>query len=65
LKFLNEFDFNIKHIKGKENKVMNALNRRVHEIHDATIRKYCIYLKRKKLERVALDQHYAQVIEGL
>ena len=30
LEFLSEYDFDIKHIKGKENKVANALNRRVH-----------------------------------
>ena len=29
-RFLCEFDFEIKHIKGKENKVVYALNRKVH-----------------------------------
>ena len=29
LDFLCEFDFEIKHIKGKENKVADALNRKV------------------------------------
>jgi hypothetical protein len=31
LEFLCEYDFDIKHIKGKENKVVDALSRRVHE----------------------------------
>ena len=31
--FLCEFDFEIKHIKGKENNVVDALNRKVHEWH--------------------------------
>jgi hypothetical protein len=37
LKFLNRYNFDIKHVKGKDNKVVDALNRRVHEIHVATI----------------------------
>ena len=35
LEFLCEFDFEIKHIKGKENKVVDALNRKVQEMHVA------------------------------
>ena len=30
LEFLREYDFDIKHIKGKENKVVDALRRNVH-----------------------------------
>jgi hypothetical protein len=30
---ISEFDFEIKHIKGKENKVENALNRSVQTVH--------------------------------
>ena len=37
LEFLCEFDFEIKHIKGKENKVVDALNRKVHEMHVASL----------------------------
>jgi hypothetical protein len=37
LEFLGEYDFYIKNIKGKENKVANALNRRVHEMYDTAI----------------------------
>jgi hypothetical protein len=37
LEFLSEYDFDIKHIKGKENKVVDALNRRVHEMHVAPL----------------------------
>ena len=35
--FLCEFDFEIKHIKGKENKVVDAHNRKVHEMHVASL----------------------------
>ena len=37
LEFLCEFDFEIKHIKGKENKVADALSRKVHEMHVASL----------------------------
>jgi hypothetical protein len=37
LEFLSEYDFDIKHIKGKENKVAHALSRRVHEMHATMI----------------------------
>jgi hypothetical protein len=37
LKFLSEYDFDIKHIKGKENKVVDALSRRVHLMHATAI----------------------------
>jgi hypothetical protein len=33
LEFLSEYDFEIKHIKGKENQVVDALNRRAYELH--------------------------------
>jgi hypothetical protein len=33
LEFLREHDFEINHIKGKANKVVDALSRRVHEMH--------------------------------
>jgi hypothetical protein len=50
LEFLNEYNFDIKHIKGKENKVVDVLNRRVHEIHATTIIMYKYDLKDKILE---------------
>jgi hypothetical protein len=45
LEFLSEYDFEIKHIKGKENKVVDALSRRDHEVHIAVISMYKTYLK--------------------
>ena len=38
--FLNEYVFDINHIKGKENKVADALSKRVNEMHATTIRMY-------------------------
>jgi hypothetical protein len=40
LEFLSEYDFDIKHIRGKENKVVDALNRRMHEMHATSISMY-------------------------
>ena len=36
LAFLSEFDFEVRHIKGKENKVVDALSRRTHGISEIT-----------------------------
>jgi hypothetical protein len=40
LEFLNEYDFDIKNIKGKENKVVDAHRIRVDEFHATTISMY-------------------------
>ena len=37
LKFLCEFDFEIKHFKGKKNKVVDALSKREHTMHATPI----------------------------
>jgi hypothetical protein len=55
LEFLNEYDFDINHIKGRENKVVDALNRRVHELHATTISMYQSDLKYIILEAAKLD----------
>ena len=37
LVFLSEFDFKVRHIKGKENKVAYALSRRIHGLFEINI----------------------------
>jgi len=37
LEFLSEYEFDINHIKGKENKVVDAVIKRVHEFHATTM----------------------------
>jgi len=39
LAFLREFDFEVRHIKEKENKVVDALSRRTNEIYEIIISK--------------------------
>jgi hypothetical protein len=45
LEVICEYEFDIKHIKGKENKVVDALRRRVHELHATTISMYQMDIK--------------------
>jgi hypothetical protein len=65
LEFLSEYDFDIKHIKGKENRVVDALNRRVHELHATTISMYQSYLKDRIIEAAKLDLQYKELVEKL
>jgi hypothetical protein len=55
LEFLYEYEFDIKHIKGKENKVDDALSRRVHELHATTISMCQTDLKRRIYEVANVD----------
>jgi hypothetical protein len=65
LEFLSEYNFDIKHIKGKENKVADALNIRVHELHVATISMYQSDLKDKILEAAKSDLQYKELVAKL
>jgi hypothetical protein len=55
LELLCEYDFDIKHIKGKENKVVDALSRRVHELHAIAISMYQNDLERRIFEAAKDD----------
>ena len=65
LEFLSEYDFDIKHIKGKENKVVDALSKRVHELHATTISMYQNDIKRKILEVANADLQYRELVAML
>jgi hypothetical protein len=58
LEFLSEYDFEIKHIKGKENQVDDALNRREHEMYIAAIIMHNTYFKYKIIAITNSNQHY-------
>jgi hypothetical protein len=65
LGFLYEYDFDINHIKGKENKVVDALNKRVHELHATTISMYQTDLKDIILEVAKEDTQYMEMVTKL
>jgi hypothetical protein len=65
LEFLSEYDFEIKHIKGKEKQVANALSRRTHEMHVATISMYMTDLKGKIIATRNSGQRYLEIKETL
>jgi hypothetical protein len=65
LEFLYEYDFDIKHIKGKENKVADALNKRVHELHATTIIMYQIDIKSRILEAANAYLQYKDLVAKL
>jgi hypothetical protein len=65
LEFLCEYDFDIKHIKGKENKVVDALSRRVHELDSTTISMYQSDLKEIFVEAAKSDLQYMELVTKL
>jgi hypothetical protein len=65
LEFLCEYDFHIKHIKGKENKVVDALNRILHELHATTINMYQTDLKGKIYEAGKVNLQYMELVTKL
>jgi hypothetical protein len=65
LEFLSEYDFDIKHIKGKENKVVDEHSRRVHLMHATVVSTHQSDLKSRILDGLVTDQHYLQVKKNL
>ena len=63
LSFLSEYDFEIKHIKGKENKVVDALSRNAITSFLAAISSYKIELEDKLEEGIKLDTKYQSLKE--
>ena len=65
MELLCEYEFGIKHIKGKENKVVDALSRKIHVMHVENINTSTSDLKDKIIESSVTDELYQQVKEGL
>ena len=65
LEFLCEFDFEIKHIKGKENKVANALSRKVQEMHVESLSIFQSVLRQLIVNHTAEDELYVEVKDKL
>ena len=58
---LSEFDFEIKYIKGKENRVANALSRRVEINHIKIMSSYGIDLQDQILQVEQHDDKYREL----
>ena len=65
LEFLCEFDFEIKHIKGKENKVADAFSWKVQEMHVASLSICQSDLRQQIANHIAEDELYEQVKDKL
>ena len=65
LEFLFEFDFEIKNIKGKENKVADALSKKVQEMHVESIGVCQLELRQQIVNHVSEDELYVQVKDKL
>ena len=65
MEFLCEFYFEIKHIKGKEKKVVDAISRKVYEMHVASLNVCQSDLRQQILNHAAKDEMYVQVKDKL
>ena len=65
MEYLCEFDFKINHIKGKENKVANALSRKVQEMHVASLSIYQLDLRQQIVNHAAGDELYEKLKDKL
>jgi hypothetical protein len=61
LAFLSEYDFEIKHIKGKENKVADALSRHANMIYTVTRSNYETYLEERVRITAEKDPKYQNI----
>ena len=61
MELLCQYEFDIKHIKGKENKVADALSRKIHVMHMETTSTSTSYWKDKLIEASVIDELYQQV----
>ena len=62
LALLSEFDFEVRHIKGKENKVTDALSRRVHGLFEINISKVESDLEQRIRTTGINDENYTKIM---
>ena len=65
LAFLSEYHFELKHIKGKENKFVDALSRRTHMIYEVTLSQTDAYLHEKIIMTNKVDPFYVEIIKKI
>lgn len=62
---ISEFDFDISYIKGKENRVADALSRRLQVNHLAVMSSYGIDLQDRILQACQQDIRYTEIMHML
>jgi hypothetical protein len=62
---LSEFDFEVRHIKGKENKVVDALRRRVHGLFEINISREESDLEQRIKAAGNNDENYTRTVAEL
>ena len=63
--FLSEFYFKVRHIKGKENKVADALSRMIHVINEVILSQPKSDLLDKVKEASILDADYSKLLSEI
>ena len=58
---LSEFDFKIKHIKGKENRVVDALSKSMKNIHSTVVSTFESNIKERVKSVEAMDEFFKTV----
>jgi hypothetical protein len=65
LAFLSEFDFEVRHIKGMENKIADALSRRVHGLFEINICREESDLEQRVRMTCIKDVNYTKIVTEL
>ena len=63
LAFLSEYHFELKHIKGKENKIADALSRWTHMIYEVTLSQTDSYLHERTKMANKVDPFYVEILK--
>ena len=63
LDFLSEYHFELKHIKGKENKIVDALSRRAHMLYEVTLIQTDSYLHESIRITNRFDHFYVEILK--
>jgi hypothetical protein len=64
LAFLSEFNFEVRHIKGKENKVADTLSRRVHGLFEINISRAESDLEQRIRTTSIKNRNYTKMMAG-
>lgn len=62
---LSEFDFDIKHIKGKENKIADALRRHAYNLMEVVVSSVNTYFIEEIINSIASDPKYFEIQQKL